>query len=91
MWRLPGQASDNDALSTDPLHRDADDWWMHAAGCAGALARDRPASRAPSERASAAAGSHVVIRAESVGDAATLPREASGKGGARGWDEGRGA
>jgi len=52
--RLPGQASDNDALSTDPLHRDADDWWMHAAGCA---------------------GSHVVIRAESVGDAVALPRE----------------
>mmetsp|Transcript_4640 Transcript_4640/g.14853 ORF Transcript_4640/g.14853 Transcript_4640/m.14853 type:complete len:315 (-) Transcript_4640:1682-2626(-) len=52
--RVGKQASDNDALSTDPLHRDADDWWMHAAGCA---------------------GSHVVIRAESVGDAATLPRE----------------
>ena len=29
------QAKDNDVLSTDPAHRDSDDWWMHAQGCPG--------------------------------------------------------
>ena len=29
------QAVDNDVLSTDPAHRDNDDWWMHAQGCPG--------------------------------------------------------
>jgi len=47
------QASDNDVLSTDPQHRDNDDWWLHASGCP---------------------GSHVVVRAATVGTP-TLPRE----------------
>lgn len=33
--RVGKQAVDNDVLSTDPAHRDGDDWWMHAAGCPG--------------------------------------------------------
>ena len=51
--RVGKQAKDNDVLSTDPAHRDGDDWWMHAAGCP---------------------GSHVVIRADSLGGS-ELPRE----------------
>jgi len=33
--RVGKSASDNDALSCDPAHRDATDWWMHAAGSPG--------------------------------------------------------
>ena len=33
--RVGKQAQDNDVLSTDPAHRDNDDWWLHAAGCPG--------------------------------------------------------
>ena len=33
--RVGKQAKDNDVLSTDPAHRDSDDWWMHAQGCPG--------------------------------------------------------
>jgi len=51
--RVGKQASDNDVLSTDPEHRDGDDWWLHASGCP---------------------GSHVVVRARTVG-ASTLPRD----------------
>jgi len=51
--RVGKQASDNDVLSTDPQHRDNDDWWLHASGCP---------------------GSHVVVRAATVGTP-TLPRE----------------
>jgi len=51
--RVGKQAADNDVLSTDPAHRDNDDWWLHASGCP---------------------GSHVVVRAETVGGG-TLPRE----------------
>jgi len=52
--RVGKAAADNDVLSTDPQHRDGDDWWLHAAGCP---------------------GSHVVVRADSVGGGSTLPRE----------------
>ena len=51
--RVGKGAADNDKLSIEPEHRDADDWWLHAAGCP---------------------GSHVVIRASTVGGGA-LPRE----------------
>ena len=33
--RVGRTAADNDELSTDPAHRDGDDWWLHAAGCPG--------------------------------------------------------
>ena len=33
--RVGKAATDNDVLSTDPAHRDADDWWLHASGCPG--------------------------------------------------------
>lgn len=33
--RVGKQAKDNDVLSTDPAHRDNDDWWLHASGCPG--------------------------------------------------------
>ena len=33
--RVGRTAADNDELSTDPTHRDGDDWWLHAAGCPG--------------------------------------------------------
>lgn len=33
--RVGKAAADNDVLSTDPQHRDGDDWWLHAAGCPG--------------------------------------------------------
>lgn len=33
--RVGKQASDNDELSCNPVHRDGADWWMHASGCAG--------------------------------------------------------
>lgn len=33
--RVGKQAKDNDVLSTDPSHRDADDFWLHASGCPG--------------------------------------------------------
>jgi len=52
--RVGKAAADNDVLSTDPQHRDGDDWWLHAAGCP---------------------GSHVVVRADTVGSGSTLPRE----------------
>mmetsp|Transcript_22405 Transcript_22405/g.72724 ORF Transcript_22405/g.72724 Transcript_22405/m.72724 type:complete len:325 (-) Transcript_22405:5381-6355(-) len=33
--RVGRQAEDNDELSCNPEHRDADDWWMHASGYPG--------------------------------------------------------
>lgn len=33
--RVGRTAKDNDVLSCDPDYRDADDWWLHAAGCPG--------------------------------------------------------
>ena len=33
--RVGRRAADNDELSCDPAHRDAADWWLHAAGCPG--------------------------------------------------------
>lgn len=33
--RVGRTAADNDVLSCDPVHREGDDWWMHAAGCPG--------------------------------------------------------
>jgi len=33
--RVGKSAPDNDVLSTDPVHRDGRDWWMHASGCPG--------------------------------------------------------
>ena len=33
--RVGKQAKDNDVLSTDPQHRDGNDWWLHASGCPG--------------------------------------------------------
>lgn len=33
--RVGKQAADNDELSCNAAHRDADDWWMHAQGCPG--------------------------------------------------------
>jgi predicted ribosome quality control (RQC) complex YloA/Tae2 family protein len=33
--RVGKQAKDNDVLSTDPRHRDGEDYWLHASGCPG--------------------------------------------------------
>lgn len=33
--RVGRTAAENDRLSCDAEHRDADDWWMHASGCPG--------------------------------------------------------
>jgi predicted ribosome quality control (RQC) complex YloA/Tae2 family protein len=33
--RVGRRAIDNDELSCNPLHRDSQDWWMHASGCPG--------------------------------------------------------
>ena len=33
--RVGKGAKDNDKLSTEPEHRNGDDWWLHAAGCPG--------------------------------------------------------
>jgi predicted ribosome quality control (RQC) complex YloA/Tae2 family protein len=33
--RVGKGAADNDKLSTEPQHRDGDDWWLHASGCPG--------------------------------------------------------
>jgi predicted ribosome quality control (RQC) complex YloA/Tae2 family protein len=33
--RVGRRAEDNDELTLSPQHRDASDWWMHAANCAG--------------------------------------------------------
>lgn len=51
--RVGKQAKDNDVLSTDPQHRDGNDWWLHAAGCPGShvviRADSIPSSELPRE------------------------------------------
>lgn len=53
--RVGKQATDNDELSCNAEHRDADDWWMHASGCPGSHVVIRTTERSTETLADAAA------------------------------------
>lgn len=66
--RVGRSAKDNDRLSIEPEFRDADDWWLHAAGAAGS----HIVIRADSLATGAAAAAAATLPDEVARDAAVL-------------------